>query len=145
LVQIRGQHLHHLTTRKRNSGGVPRTPQRGSPLDQPHHGEEEKKLPFFNVLVSRELEGRLRVLSLQEEDPTWTATCTLSPHHRSPQKMVVVNTLVLRAIAMYEPGNLQKEKKHLIRTLEGNEYTRETTERTFSRHLKEKGHSYSSG
>jgi hypothetical protein len=52
--------------------------------------------------------------------------------------MAVVNTLVSRAIAICEPGNLRKEKKHLLSTLERNGYSREVTERTFRRHLRNK-------
>ena len=49
--------------------------------------------------------------------------------------MAVVNTLVSRAIAISEPGNLQHEKKHLVRTLEENGYHRGITESTFKMHL----------
>jgi hypothetical protein len=37
-----------------------------------------------------------------------------------------------------KPGNLNKDKKHLLRTLETNGYSREVSERTFRRHLKNK-------
>jgi hypothetical protein len=49
-------------------------------------------------------------------------------HHHPSQKMAVVNTLVSRAIDNCEPGNPQKEKKHLVRTLETNGYSLEVTE-----------------
>jgi Reverse transcriptase (RNA-dependent DNA polymerase) len=99
--------------------------------------EEEKKLPFLDVLVSREPGGRLGHSVYRKKTHTDRYLHAESHHHPS-QKMAVVNTLVARAIAISEPGNLQNEKKHLIRTLEGNGYSRETTERTFRRHLKRK-------
>jgi hypothetical protein len=59
-------------------------------------------------------------------------------HHHPSQKMAVVNKLISRAIAICKPGNLQHEKRHLIRTLVNNGYTKEISEKTFRNYIRKR-------
>jgi hypothetical protein len=92
--------------------------------------ESKKKLPFLDVLVTRNSDGTLGHSVYRK--PTHTDRyLNANSHHHPAQKMAVLHTLVNRAIAISDRNHYQSEKNHLSHVLAMNGYSPDNIKRAF--------------
>jgi len=77
--------------------------------------EENKSIPFLDVLIIRKEDGSLGHKVFRKATHTESYLHADSHHHPS-QKFGVLNTLAIRALRISDSEHLDEEKKHLIST-----------------------------
>ncbi|XP_015119538.1 uncharacterized protein LOC107042849 [Diachasma alloeum] len=83
--------------------------------------EEQKSLPFLDVLVHRNEVGSLGHRVYRK--PTHTDRCLhTSSHHHSSEKKSVISSLMYRALTISQPEYLEAEVQHLNEAFNNNGY-----------------------
>jgi hypothetical protein len=78
--------------------------------------EQDRTLPFLDVLVSRRVDGTLGHTVYRKSTHTDLYLHAKSEHHPA-QKRAVLTTLIRHAKTLYDPDSLGKEIQHLRYTL----------------------------
>jgi hypothetical protein len=81
--------------------------------------EQDRILPFLDVLVSRGLDGTLRRTVYRKSTHTDLHLHAKS-EHQPAQKRAVLTTLIRRAKTLCDPDSLGKEIQHLRDTFQRN-------------------------
>jgi len=105
--------------------------------------ESDSSLPFLDVRVTRNPDGRLGHCVYRK--PTHTDRyLNASSHHHPAQKSSVINSLVHRAISISQPDKLESELAHVKKTLQNNGYNKRDVDKIINRHLHPKPNTNSS-
>ena len=83
--------------------------------------EENNKLPFLDVLISRKEDGSVSHQVYRKKTHT-NSYLHANSHHFPPQKIGVINTLVTRALRIFDKEHIQEEIEHLGRVFRDNGY-----------------------
>jgi hypothetical protein len=97
--------------------------------------EQDRTLPFLDVLVSRRLDGTLGHTVYRNTTHTDLYLHAKSEHHPA-QKRAVLTTLIRRAKTLCDPDNLEKEIQHLRDTFQRNGYSKSEIRRALHPKLK---------
>jgi hypothetical protein len=85
--------------------------------------EQDRTLPFLDVLVSRRLDRTLGHTKYRKTTHTDLYLHAKSEHHPA-QKRAVLTTLIRRAKTLCDPDSLGKEIRHLSDTFQRNGYSK---------------------
>jgi hypothetical protein len=85
--------------------------------------EQDRTLPFLDVLVSRRLDGTLGHTIYRKSTHTDLYLHAKSEHHPA-HKRAVLTTLIRRAKTLCHPDSLGKEIQHLRDTFQRNGYSK---------------------
>ena len=83
--------------------------------------QENNKLPFLNVLITKKADGSLSHQVYRNKTHTDRYLHAISHHHPS-QKIGILNTLATRAVRISDTEHLKRELSHLSRVLQENGY-----------------------
>jgi hypothetical protein len=97
--------------------------------------EQDRTLPFLDVLVSRRLDGTLGHTVYRKTTHTDLYLHAKSEHHPA-QKRVVLTTLIRRAKTLCDLDSLEKEIQHLRETFQRNGYSKSEIRRDLHPKLK---------
>ena len=95
--------------------------------------EENGKLPFLDVLVSKEANGTLGHQVYRKTTHT-DRYLHAESHHHPAQKQSVINSLVHRAFAISDRGHLRTEINHLKQALQNNEHDKKDITKIINKH-----------
>src|SRR5436190_11970228 len=85
--------------------------------------ENNRSLPFLDVLVTRKEDGTLGH-SVYRKPAHTDRYLNAASHHHPLQKNAVLNTLANRALKISDKENIDSEIKHLVATLQQNGYSK---------------------
>ncbi|XP_018401736.1 PREDICTED: uncharacterized protein LOC108778909 [Cyphomyrmex costatus] len=95
--------------------------------------EENGKLPFLNVLVTKKTDNTLGHQVYRK--PTHTDRYLhAESHHHPAQKQSAIHSLVYRAFSISDKEHLKTELNYLKETLQRNGYNKEDVNRTINKH-----------
>jgi hypothetical protein len=97
--------------------------------------EQDRTVPFLDVLVSRRLDGTLGHTVYRKSTHTDLYPHAKSEHHPA-QKRTVLTTLIRRAKTLCDPDSLGKEIQHLRDTFQRNRYSKSEIRRALHPKLK---------
>ena len=95
--------------------------------------EENGKLPFLDVLVSKEANGTLGHQVYRKTTHT-DRYLHAESHHHPAQKQSVINSLVHRAFAISDRGHLRTEINHLKQALQNNGHDKKDITKIINKH-----------
>ena len=84
--------------------------------------EENNKLPFLDVLISRKEDGSVSHQVYRKNTHT-DRYLHADSHHFPPQKIRVINTLVTKALRISDKEHIKEEIDHLEKVFEDNGYS----------------------
>ena len=84
--------------------------------------KENNKLPFLDVLMSRKEDGSISHQVYRKKTHT-DRYLHANSHHFPPQKVVVINTLVTRALRISDKEHIKEEMDHLAKVFKNNGYS----------------------
>ena len=85
--------------------------------------EEEKSLPFLDVLITKNIDNSLSHQVYRKKTHTDRYFHTGTHHHPS-QKIGIINTLATHAWRVLDTNHIKEELEHLRTSLMNNGYTR---------------------
>ena len=80
--------------------------------------EENKSIPFLDVLITRKEDGTLGHHFFWKKNHTCNYNHA-EPYHHSTKKFSVLNTLVVRALRIFDAEHLKEEINHLMFVFKG--------------------------
>ena len=84
--------------------------------------EENNRLPFLDVLISRNEDGSISHQVYRKKTHT-DRYLHANSHHFPPQKVGVINTLVTRALRISDKDHIKEEIDHLTKFFKDNGYS----------------------
>jgi hypothetical protein len=83
--------------------------------------EDNNSIPFLDILISKKNDGSLSHQVYRKKTHT-DKYLHVESHHHPTQKLGVINTLVTRAIRVFDSDHVEEELNHLANVFRNNGY-----------------------